>query len=43
MLPADLARDLRDVTGFDGEVEVVGPGALDDESPLIVDARGRAA
>ncbi len=40
-LPINLKRDLFDVAGVDGEIEVVGPGVLD-EAPLILDARGKA-
>ena len=38
----ELGASLRDVTGLDGAVEIVAPGALPDDDKLIVDERAPA-
>ena len=41
-LAHELGASLKDVTGFDGDVEIVAPGALPDDGKLIVDERAPA-
>jgi phenylacetate-CoA ligase len=41
-LAHELGASLKDVTGFDGDVEIVAPGALPDDGKLIVDERALA-
>jgi len=41
-LARELGASLKDVTGFEGDVEIVAPGALPDDGKLIVDERALA-